>query len=77
MCLLLCIYGLKQSPQCWNSAFDAHLKKIGFTQSNNDPCISYKETGGEIVYMVVYVDDIVHAAKIDEQLKHVKSALAK
>lgn len=40
------IYGLKQSPHCWNTALDAHLKKIGFTQSNSDPCIYYKGTGG-------------------------------
>ena len=33
------IYGLKQSPRCWNSALDAYLKQIGFTQSNSDPCI--------------------------------------
>ena len=29
------------------------------------------------MYMGVYVDDIIIAAKTDEQLKHVKSALAK
>ena len=40
VCRLRCsIYGLKQSPRCWNSALDEHLKKIGFVQSNSDPCI--------------------------------------
>ena len=24
------IYGLKQSPRCWNSVLNSHLKKIGF-----------------------------------------------
>ena len=33
------IYGLKQSPRCWNTALDKHLKSIGFAQSNCDPCI--------------------------------------
>ena len=41
------LYGLKQSPCCWNTALDAYLKQIGFTQSNSDPCIHFKETGGE------------------------------
>ncbi len=59
------IYGLKQSHRCWNMALDAHLKKIGFTQWNNDPCIYYKRTGEEFVYMGVYVDDIIIAAKTD------------
>ena len=47
------IYGFKQSPRCWNIALDAHLKKIGFIQSNNDPCIYFKETGGVMFYMGV------------------------
>ena len=32
------IYGLKQSPHCWNSAFDEQLNKKKFTQSKSDPC---------------------------------------
>lgn len=71
------IYSLKQSPRCWNSALDAYLKQIGFTQSNSDPCIYFKETGGEKVYMGVYVDDIVLAARTGEVLQQVKSDLAK
>ena len=27
------IYGLKQSPRCWNSALDSQLKKMGFVQT--------------------------------------------
>ena len=32
------IYGLKQSPRCWNSALDCHLKRMGFLQTVSDPC---------------------------------------
>ena len=40
VCKLQCsIYGLKQSPRCWNSTLDSYLKRIGFLQSVNDPCI--------------------------------------
>ena len=70
------IYGLKQSPRCWNTALDAYLKSIGFKQSNSDPCIYYRGTGGDVFYLGVYVDDIVLAAKTDEQLQEVKSALS-
>ena len=70
------IYGLKQSPRCWNSALDVYLKQIGFTQSNSDPCIYFKDAGGEKVYMGVYVDDIVLAARTDKVLQQVKSDLA-
>lgn len=33
------IYGLKQSPRCWNHALDRRLKEIGFTQASGDPCL--------------------------------------
>ena len=33
------IYGLKQSPRCWNSTIDGYLKQLGFLQSNSDPCV--------------------------------------
>ena len=42
------IYGLKQSPRCWNIALDSHLKEMGFSQSQDDPCIYYKDAYGEI-----------------------------
>ena len=61
------IYGLKQSPRCWNTTVDTYLRSIGFTQSNSNPCIYYRGTGGEIFYLGVYVDDIVLAAKTQAQ----------
>ena len=53
------IYGLKQSPRCWNEAFDKHLKKLGFTQSTNDPCVYILDSGREIFIIAAYVDDII------------------
>lgn len=49
------IYGLKQSPRCWNKAFHKHMEQIGFTQSSADSCAYIKaETPKGIV--AVYVD---------------------
>ena len=56
------IYGLKQSPCCWNTALDKHVKSIGFAQSNCNTCIYYKHVGEQVFYMGVYVDDIILAA---------------
>ena len=33
------IYGLKQSPRCWNMTIDDHLKKMKFQQTEGDPCL--------------------------------------
>ena len=68
------IYGLKQSPRCWNTALDEHLGKIGFIQSANDPCI-YISTKGSVA-LAVYVDDIIIAAGSELQMREVKQAIA-
>ena len=70
------IYGLKQSPRCWNSALDAQLSRMGFIQTTSDPCL-YTSTEGEPFIIAVYVDDILLAGKSDKRMKEVKEALAK
>ena len=69
------IYGLKQSPRCWNSALDDYLKRIGFVQAAGDPCL-YMASEGEMFLIVIYVDDIVLAGKTTERLNTVKQALS-
>ena len=46
------IYGLKQSPRCWNTALDCQLKQMGFRQSESDPCI-YEEARYLLAYMLM------------------------
>ena len=73
------IYGLKQSPRCWNSTLDTHLKDLRFTQMVSDPCIYHQEMEGEMPYIGVYmyVDDIILAGKTERQLQKLKDDLAK
>lgn len=52
-----------QSLRCWNSELDSQLKKMGFMQITNDPCICMASEG-EIFIIGVYVDDIVLAGKV-------------
>ena len=68
------LYGLKQSPRCWNETLDKHLKKMGFEQANSDPCI-YTASGGELFLIAVYVDDIILAGGSDKRMKEVKDAI--
>ena len=58
------IYGLKQSPRCWNAALDHKLKQMGFVQAKGDPCL-YMASEGEMFIIAVYVDDIVLAGSTD------------
>ena len=49
---------------------------MDFTQSQNDPCIYHKNIGGEKFYIGVYVDDIILAGKMEQNLEEVKTALS-
>ena len=33
------IYGLKQSPRCWNEKLRDQLRSAGFKESGADPCV--------------------------------------
>ena len=69
------IYGLKQSPRCWNSVLDDYLKKLRFVQAAGDPCL-YMASEGEMLLIAIYVDDILLAGKSITRLNTVKQALS-
>ena len=39
------LYGLKQSPWCWNEKLSTYLKQLGYKQSGADPCVHSWEQG--------------------------------
>ena len=63
------LYGLKQSPRCWNEALNSQLKKMHFKQLENDPYIYTLTSGGEIFIAAVYVDDIILASKSSTRIQ--------
>ncbi|GJW41742.1 retrotransposon protein, putative, ty1-copia subclass [Tanacetum coccineum] len=48
------IYGLKQASRSWNKRFDEEIKKIGFAQNPDEPCVYLKarENLGEAAYIL-------------------------
>ena len=38
------LYGLKQSPRCWNKRFVNFMSSVGFIESNADPCLFVRKT---------------------------------
>ena len=70
------IYGLKQSRRCWNGALDEHLKKIGFIQSKADQCLYIGKIDGDLIFLAVYVDDIILASKKHEVIQKTKKLFA-
>ena len=54
------LYGLKQAGQLWNSLLHSFLLKINFKQNIADPCLYYKRSKGELLVLVITVDDFLY-----------------
>ena len=80
--LLVCqlkrsIYGLKQSPRCWNHSLDSRLKEMKFKQTSGDPCLYvHLNSEGEMFLVAVYVDDIVLGGRSEAKMSVVKKELS-
>ena len=70
------IYGLKQSPRCWNEVLHKHLIDMQFIQSISDPCIYVGKINGQLVFVAVYVDDLIIAAKQSSVIDKTKKLFA-
>jgi len=63
------LYGLKQWANEWNKKLNNILTtELGFTRSDNDPCLYSKQHDGHWMYMSVHVDDFVEAATSDSMV---------
>ena len=57
--LKMSLYGLKQSPRMWYQKFDTYIRGLGFTRSKEHDCVYFKLIGDPIIYLVLYVDDML------------------
>jgi hypothetical protein len=53
------LYGLKQAPRAWFERFTSYLLTIGFVASTADPSFFVLCTGSTVLYLLLYVDDII------------------
>lgn len=70
------LYGLKQAPRSWNEAFNSFVLSLGFKRSNYDCCLYWKRTGGVVVYLLLYVDDILLMTNNLEEIQLIKNQLS-
>ena len=52
------MYGLKQSPRMWYQKIE-HMQGLGFTENKADHCVYFKLIGDPVIYLVLYVDDML------------------
>ncbi|GJX76662.1 retrotransposon protein, putative, ty1-copia subclass [Tanacetum coccineum] len=71
------ICGLKQASRQWNKRFDDEIKKFGFTQNHDEPCVYQKASGSYVTFLILYVDDILIMGNNIPMLQDVKSYLGR
>lgn len=57
--LHIAIYGLHQSPHAWYSLYSSRLIDLGFKISSADPTLFLRTTNSRIIFVLVYVDDLL------------------
>lgn len=69
------LYGLKQAPRCWNKKFCSLLRHFNFKETEADKCIFVGNYEDTIVYLALFVDDGLIAAKSRRILQYATNRL--
>jgi hypothetical protein len=69
------LYGLKQSPRCFNDSLDSWLRSEGFQPSSADPCLYTMRDKGVFMMLTVHVDDQLIASNNRSALDAFKTRL--
>ena len=71
------IYGLKQASRSWNMRFDEAVKEFSYLKNPEEPCVYKKVSESAIVFLVLYVDDILLIGNNIPTLESTKAWLGK
>jgi hypothetical protein len=76
--LIKSLYGLKQAPRAWYEKLTKHLLKLNFKHYNLDNATLFvKKVGKIVVYLVVYVDDLLIIGNNESYIASIKKELNK
>jgi hypothetical protein len=74
--LIKSIYGLKQAGRDWYKTIDPYILSLDFKRCVHDPCAYVKGNRLDKVIIVLFVDDMLIAAKRMEDLFRIKRQIA-
>ena len=60
----------------WYHKFDTFIWGLGFTRSKADHCVYFKLIGDRVIYLVLYVDDMLLTGNDKEIIHEVKIQLS-
>jgi hypothetical protein len=67
------MYGLKQSPMMWYQIFDTYMLGLVFKRRKEDHYVHFKLIGDHLIYLVLYVDDMLLIGNNKEIIQDVKT----
>jgi hypothetical protein len=70
------LYGLKQSPRMWYQKFDTYMLGLGFRRSKEDHYVYFKLIGDHLIYLVLYVNDMLLIGNNKDIIQDVKTQLS-
>lgn len=70
------LYGLKQAPRAWYQELKSFLLKVGFKNSLADASLFILHRGSLLVYILIYVDDIIVTSNNNDLLNPTLQSLA-
>eukprot|EP00253_Pinus_taeda_P006391 PITA_06391 len=71
------LYGLKQAPRAWYMKIDQYLTDHGFQRSPSDANLYIKNTDDNILFVVVYVDDLIITGSSAHLIHEIKQDLCR
>ena len=70
------IYGLKQAGRAWFEKINAALIGMDFTPLDSDHCVYVRHQGDDVLYIVLYVDDLLLIGSSLAEVKQLKTDLS-
>ena len=70
------IYGLKQAGRAWFEKINAALVRMDFTPLDSDHCVYVRRQGDDVLYIVLYVDDLLLIGSSLVEVKQLKVDLS-
>src|ERR1700721_960945 len=67
---------VKKSPRMWYQKFDTFIRGLGFTIRKAYHCVYFKLIGNCVIYLVLYVDDMLMVGNDKEIIQDLKTQLS-
>ncbi|KAE9308213.1 hypothetical protein PR003_g20800 [Phytophthora rubi] len=75
--LLRSLYGQKQAPHVWFELLKSVLEEQGFTLLRSEACVAIKVIDGQLVFIPLYVDELILFAPNMKLIKDMKKMFFK